>query len=163
MHFARKQLRNFGHCAHLFILFVCTQSLLPACASSSPAVILHSHTGDPVRVQVEIASTPEKRRYGLMYRKDMPEDHGMLFLFPRDTPQSFWMKNTVLSLDIVYINSARTIVHIAAHTTPFSETPIPSGQPAQFVLEVNAGFCERHGIVSGDQVEFVRVPAPPVR
>ena len=163
MRFARKQLGNFGPWAHLFFLFIWTQSLLPACASSSPEVILHSGTGDAIRVQVELANTPEKRHYGLMYRKDMPEDHGMLFLFPKQTPQSFWMKNTVLSLDIVYINSARTIVHIAAHTTPFSETPIPSGQPAQFVLEVNAGFCERHGIASGDQVEFVRVSAPPLQ
>lgn len=166
MRFARKQLGNLRLWAHLFFLFVCTQSLLLACASltsENPEVILHSHTGEAVRVQVEIANTPEKRRYGLMYRKDMQEDHGMLFLFPQQTPQSFWMKNTVLSLDIVYINSARTIVHIAAHTTPFSETPIPSGQPAQFVLEVNAGFCERHGIASGDQVEFVRVAAPPLQ
>ena len=147
----------------LFPFLICAHLLLPACASSSPKVVLHPQTGDPIHVSVEIANTPEKRRYGLMYRKDMPEDHGMLFLFPRETPQSFWMKNTVLSLDIVYINAARTIVHIGAHTTPFSEAPIPSGQPAQFVLEVNAGFCERHGIASGDQVEFVRVPAPPVR
>ena len=163
MRFARRQLRNVGSFSHIFFLFICLPFLFSACKSSSSEVVLHSHTSDPVRVQVEIANTPEKRRYGLMYRKDMPEDHGMLFLFPRETPQSFWMKNTVLSLDIVYINSARTIVYIGAHTTPFSEAPIPSGQPAQFVLEVNAGFCERHGIASGDQVEFVRVPAPPVR
>lgn len=163
MRFARRHLSRFGSFARLSSLFICLPLLFSACEPFPSEVVLHPHTGDSVRVQVEIADTPEKRRYGLMYRKDMPEDHGMLFLFPRETPQSFWMKNTVLSLDIIYINTARTIVHIGAHATPFSETPIPSGAPAQFVLEVNAGFCERHGIVSGDQVEFVRVPALPMR
>lgn len=144
------------------LLAWCACLPLFACgASSPPKVILHRQTGAPIHVRVEIANTPERRQLGLMYRKDLPHDHGMLFLFPQETPQSFWMKNTVLPLDIIYISAARTIVSIAKNTTPFSEQPIPSGQPAQFVLEVNAGFCERHGIVSGDRVEFVRVTARP--
>ena len=146
----------------LSLLAWCSCLPLVACGASSPSeVILHRQTGEPIHVRVEIADTPEKRQLGLMYRKDLPPDHGMLFLFPRETPQSFWMKNTVLPLDIIYINTARTIVSIAKDTTPFSEQPIPSGQPAQYVLEVNAGFCERHGIVSGDRIEFVRVNALP--
>lgn len=141
-----------------FILAV----LLAAC-TSSPEVVLYSQTGDPIRVSVEIADTPEKRRYGLMYRTAMPDQHGMLFVFPSEAAQSFWMKNTPLSLDIIFINTARRIVHIAPHTTPFSEKPISSGGAAQFVLEVKAGFCEQHGIRRGTRVEFVRVPAPPRR
>ena len=132
--------------------------LLCACASSSlPQVVLHPQKGEPVRVTVEVADTPQKRSFGLMYRRDLPELHGMLFLFPREEPLSFWMKNTPLPLDIIFINTAHTIVSIAQNTTPFSEKPLPSGSPAQFVLEVNGGFCRRHGVAVGDRVEFARV------
>jgi hypothetical protein len=89
-----------------------------------------------------------------MYRQDLPKLHGMLFLFPREQPLAFWMKNTPLSLDIIFINSARTIVSIAQNTTPFSEKPLPSDSPAQFVLEVNGGFCQRHGVAVGDRMEL---------
>lgn len=166
MGFATKQIGNLRPSCHLILrlfLLAFLSPLVSACTPSRSEVVLHSREGDPVRVQVEVATTPEQRRYGLMYRKDMPEYHGMLFLFPKEVQRSFWMKNTVLSLDIVYINATLTIVHISANTTPFSEAPIPSGQPAQFVLEVNSGFCERHGIASGDQVEFIRVPTLPLR
>lgn len=97
-----------------------------------------------------------------MYRKDLPEFHGMLFLFPREEVQSFWMKNTPLPLDIIFINSAYEIVNIARNTIPFSERLLPSGRPAQFVLEVNGGFCQRHGIEVGDRVELPNVPFPRV-
>jgi uncharacterized membrane protein (UPF0127 family) len=125
-----------------------------ACAESGPQVVLHPRTGNPVHVTVEIVATEEKRAFGLMYRKEMPELHGMLFLFPKEQPLSFWMKNTPLSLDIIYINAAHTIVGIAQKTMPFSQKPLPSIQPAQFVLEVNGGFCQRHGITPGDRVEL---------
>jgi len=103
---------------------------------------------------VEVADTQQKRSFGLMYRRDLPESHGMLFLFPREEPLSFWMKNTPLPLDIIFINAAHTIVSIAANTKPFSEKPHPSDGPAQFVLEVNGGFCQRHGVAVSDRVEF---------
>ncbi len=134
--------------------------VLAAACTSSPEVVLYSQTRAPIRVSVEIADTPEKRSYGLMYRTAMPDQHGMLFIFPSEAALSFWMKNTPLSLDIIFINAARRIVHIAPHTTPFSETLIPSGEAAQFVLEVKAGFCEQHDISRGARVEFVRVPTP---
>ncbi len=135
-----------------------------ACGSSTtlPQVTLFPQQGGPVRVSVEIANTEEKRQFGLMYRTDLPEMQGMLFLFPREELLSFWMKNTPRSLDIIYINSAHTIVSIARNTTPFSEEHLPSGKPAQFVLEVNAGFCERHGVIEGDRIEFSK-DLPPVR
>jgi len=110
---------------------------------------------------VEIADTAQKRSFGLMYRRDLPELHGMLFLFPDEEPVSFWMKNTPLPLDIIFINAGRTVVGIAQNTTPFSEKPLPSGGPAQFVLEVNGGFCQRHGVAVGDRVEFAGVSSSP--
>ena len=134
----------------LWCLFACTSSTLPQ-------VILHSSQGQLVRVSVEIVATPEKRSFGLMYRKDLPASHGMLFLFPREQPLSFWMKNTPLPLDIIFINSAYRVVGIAANTTPFSEELLPSSPPARFVLEVNAGFCQRHGVTVGSQVEMPSV------
>lgn len=136
--------------------------LLSACASANtPRVTLYPQNGAPVQVSVEIADTPQKRSFGLMYRKDLPQSHGMLFLFPREAPLSFWMKNTPLPLDIIYINAARTVVSIAANTTPFSEEPLPSAGPAQFVLEVNAGFCQKHGIIVGARVDLPAVQLPP--
>jgi uncharacterized membrane protein (UPF0127 family) len=120
-------------------------------------VLIHPQHGDPIRVNVELADTAEKRQLGLMYRRELPELRGMLFLFPREAPLSFWMKNTPLPLDIIFINASHTIVSIAQHTTPFLEKPLPSGSPAQFVLEVNGGFCQRHGVAVGDRVEFAQL------
>jgi uncharacterized membrane protein (UPF0127 family) len=125
-------------------------------------VSLFPQQGDTVQVAVEIANTEEKRQFGLMYRTDLPEMQGMLFLFPREGPLAFWMKNTPRSLDIIYINSAHTIVGIVRNTTPFSEENLPSREPAQFVLEVNGGFCRRHGINEGDRIEFPK-DLPPIR
>jgi len=135
-----------------------------ACGSSAslPQVTLIPQQGAPTRVAVEIANTEEKRQFGLMYRTNLPEMQGMLFLFPHEGALSFWMKNTPRSLDIIYINSAHMIVSIASNTTPFSEENLPSRKPAQFVLEVNAGFCKRYGIVEGDRIELPK-ELPPIR
>jgi uncharacterized protein len=129
--------------------------IVAACAADPQAqVTLHPQNGTPIRVSVEIADTNEKRALGLMYRQELPELHGMLFLFPRQELQSFWMKNTPLPLDIIFIDVSGTIVSIAANATPFSENPLSSGKAAQFVLEVNGGFCQRHGIAVGDRVQL---------
>ena len=137
--------------------------LWSACGANAslPQVTIVPQQGDPIHVAVEIANTEAKRQFGLMYRTDLPEMHGMLFVFPREGALSFWMKNTPRSLDIIYINSAHTIVSIARNTRPFSEEHLPSGKPAQFVLEVNGGFCQRRGIVEGDRIEFPK-DLPPV-
>jgi len=129
-------------------------------SSSSPQVVIHPQQGDPIRVSVEVADTAEKRQLGLMYRPKLPELQGMLFFFPHEELLSFWMKNTPLPLDIIFINTAHTIVSIAQNTVPFSETPLPSDRPTQFVLEVNGGFCQRHGIAVGDRVEFPGILPP---
>lgn len=164
-----RQQRSAFFLSFLFRLFsfvfpplVSIIAALSACASShQPQVTLYPPHGSPVRVTVDIADTPTKRNFGLMYRRDLPESHGMLFLFPREALLSFWMKNTPLPLDIIFINAARTIVSIAASTTPFSEKPLPSANPAQFVLEVNGGFCQKHGITAGARVELPNVTVPP--
>ena len=86
-----------------------------------------------------------------MFRRSMRPDHGMLFDFQTPQPVAFWMKNTPLPLDMLFIDATGTVVQIAADTVPFSETPVPSEQPIRAVLEVNAGVAERLGIDTGGQ------------
>ena len=144
--------------SYSFILWpLLAARLVAACAGTPQSqVTLHPQAASPIHVSVEVAATDETRALGLMYRRELPELHGMLFLFPRQEPLSFWMKNTPLPLDILFIDSSLTIVSIARNTTPFSEKLLPSEKPAQFVLEVNGGFCQRHGIAVGDRVELPR-------
>ena len=106
---------------------------------------------------IEIADDDSKRANGMMYRSKMEEDQGMLFIFPNEAYQSFWMLNTVLSLDIIFINADREIVNIHKGTTPFSKQSYPSTAPAQFVVEVLAGYCDRHGIKAGDKIVWRRL------
>ena len=107
----------------------------------------------PVRFEVELADTDAERSQGLMWRGSMPAGRGMIFSFPRPVPQAFWMKNTYIPLDIIYIGDDGRIVSIAKDTEPLSEAPIPSGGPARGVLEINAGLSDRLGIMPGDRVK----------
>jgi uncharacterized protein len=107
-------------------------------------------------VRIEIAEDEVSRTQGLMGRQHMAEDQGMLFIFPDEQYRSFWMANTPLALDIIYLNSAREIVTIQRNTVPFSEESVPSTRPATYVVEVNAGFADRHGLAEGDKVLWLR-------
>lgn len=101
---------------------------------------------------VEIADTEAKRADGLMFRTQMAPDHGMLFDFKREQPVWFWMKNTYLPLDMIFVKPDGTILSIAENTTPLSEATVPSGGPVRFVFEVVAGTVKRLGIAPGDKV-----------
>ena len=103
------------------------------------------------KFDVELATDDATRELGLMCRKTMASDHGMLFEFPQADVQTFWMKNTYLPLDIIYIGPNGRIVSIA-EGKPFSETPLPSTGPANGVLELKAGVSAKLGIRPGDQV-----------
>ncbi len=102
--------------------------------------------------RVDLAVSPAQRSRGLMFRKTMADDEGMLFLFGREAPRSFWMKNTYLPLDIIFLDRHGVIVSIAADARPLDETSIPSGVPAAGVLEVLAGTSRRLGLEPGDRV-----------
>ena len=106
------------------------------------------------KVDIEIAENDDERTQGLMYRKSMDDNKAMLFIFEKEEPQSFWMKNTIMSLDIIYVNSKKEIVKIFKNTIPFSEKSLPSEKPATYVVEVAAGFTDRYGIKDGDIVSF---------
>ncbi|MFW2851607.1 DUF192 domain-containing protein [Sphingomonas sp. TX0543] len=111
--------------------------------------------------RVEVAATAAQQERGLMFRTDIPKDGGMLFApYPPDggAPKiaNFWMKNTPSSLDILFIRPDHTIARIAENTVPFSETPIPSGEPVVAVLELNGGRAGELGIDEGDKVTWGR-------
>lgn len=106
-------------------------------------------------VDIEMADNDQLRARGLMYRRSLPENAGMLFIQNREEMQSFWMKNTYISLDILFVSTDKEIVTIHANTTPLKEWNYASTKPALYVVEVNAGFASRHGIRIGDKIEFV--------
>ena len=112
--------------------------------------------GNPIiKIDIEIADNDYERQLGLMNRQSMEEMQGMLFIFPQEGIQSFWMMNTLFSLDILFINSQKEIVTIHKNTKPLSEQSYPSSEPAIYVLEVNAGFCERHNVKLGDKIYWI--------
>lgn len=109
-------------------------------------------------IDIELATTPDQVSKGLMWRRSMDEDKGMLFVMDSLVPQSFWMLNTYIPLDIIYLDENKRVVSIAENTTPKSTDPIPSGAPALYVLEVNAGYAARKGIKVGDRMEWYIPP-----
>jgi uncharacterized membrane protein (UPF0127 family) len=113
--------------------------------------VLHGDRGDAT-ITVELAVSVAEQQRGLMWRNRLDADAGMLFVFPDEQERSFWMKNTAIPLDIVFIGSDRRIVSIAKATRPYSEQTIPSRGPSRYVLEVNAGVCDRFGVRAGQPV-----------
>jgi uncharacterized membrane protein (UPF0127 family) len=109
--------------------------------------------GQKQAFKVEVARNDADRAQGLMFRRSMPADQGMLFDFGRVEPVSMWMQNTYLSLDMLFIRPDGTIARIAANTEPLSTRTIPSGEPVLAVLELNAGTAAKLGIKPGDRVE----------
>jgi uncharacterized membrane protein (UPF0127 family) len=108
--------------------------------------------GGTQRFSVEVMRTPEQLSQGLMFRRYLPDDRGMLFDFKTEQPVQFWMKNTYLPLDMIFISKAGKIVSIAENTEPLSEKLVPSGAPVAAVLEVNAGTAARIHAAPGDTV-----------
>lgn len=116
---------------------------------------IDSEKNDTISViDIEIADTEQKRAQGLMYRKSIPENAGMLFILDEEEMQSFWMKNTYISLDMLFVNANKEIVTICPNTTPLKEWSYASTKPALYVVEVNAGYCAKKGITEGDKINF---------
>ncbi len=104
--------------------------------------------------RVEVARSPQEQTRGLMFRTEMGPDEGMLFPYDQPRILSFWMKNTVLSLDIVFIGPDRRVINVADHAVPYSETSLTSDAPAIAVLELNAGRAKALGIAGGTKVDW---------
>jgi len=113
------------------------------------------HAGDGVvEVRVEVVSTPEALAHGLMYRSELADGHGMLFVFPEESDHRFWMKNTLIPLDMIFIGADGTIVGIHRDATPLSTAPVGVGRPSRYVLEVPGGWTGRTGVAPGQRVEL---------
>lgn len=134
------------HLFSLLLIIACT-----AC-TASPSVEIGGK-----RFSVEIADTQEKLALGLMFRDEMPEDHGMIFLFPNEAPRSFWMKNCRIPLDILYFDKDLKMVSAALNAPPCRAErcpTFPSKYPAMYVLEINGGMAAKLGISVGDQLKL---------
>ncbi len=110
--------------------------------------------GGVQRVEVEVAATHDARTRGLMWRKELPAGKGMLFLFPTEEVQGFWMRNTLISLDMIFISSDLRIVGIVSRAVPRTLESRSVGVPSQYVLEVPGGWSEQVGLRKGSTVEF---------
>lgn len=123
----------------------------------SASVSFVDMNGDTIStIDAAVADDDESRSAGLMNVPSMPEDAGMVFIFENNQPRSFWMANTPLSLDIIFANSNFEIVRIHRNTQPYSARSIESGRPAQYVVEVNAGYAVNHDIREGMSIVIER-------
>ena len=168
---ANKNLKTLGKA--ILIITVCffiLMQIFPSINSSSPKFSKSSskntfeptflkegigyfsnELGDTIaEFQIELAESNKEIQIGMMWRKSMSKDMGMLFLMPEEKIQSFWMKNTYIPLDIIYINSERRVVSIIDNAKPMSENPLPSMEPANHILEVSGGTCAKLGIQPGN-------------
>lgn len=125
-------------------------------AAIGPRVILPG--AESATVRVELARTDGERRRGLMYRQHLAPDAGMLFVFEKEAVQSFWMKNTLLTLDMIFIRDDMTVVGIIENAAPMTTESRSVGTPSRYVLEVNGGFARAHGVTVGGRVTFDGVP-----
>jgi uncharacterized membrane protein (UPF0127 family) len=140
--------RYWGALALLILALVAS---VPASAEGLESLQIVTASGAHT-FKVEIAADDETRERGLMNRRFMPADHGMLFEFPDTAPVSFWMKNTYIPLDMIFISASGTVTHIVANAEPLSERIIPSGPPCRAVLELNGGVAASIGLAVGDKV-----------
>lgn len=124
-----------------------------AYAQALEALSIATQGGQRQNFKVEVARNDADRAQGLMYRRAMPADQGMLFDFAKVGPVSMWMQNTYLPLDMLFVRQDGTVARIAANTEPLSTRTIPSGEPVLAVLELNAGTAAKLGIKAGDRIE----------
>lgn len=108
-------------------------------------------------IDLEIADTEYERQLGLMKRKSMEENQGMLFIFPDETMRSFWMLNTFIPLDMIFVNANKEIVTIHKNTRVLSDQSYPSSAPAVYVVEVIGGFTDKYNIKEGDKISWMDI------
>jgi len=141
------------------VLFLLPAALALSATFGTEPLTIKTKAGESHAFVVELAITSDQRAQGLMNRKEMADDHGMLFDFGMTRRVAMWMKNTYLPLDMLFIRKDGTIAHIAADTVPQSEAIIDSREDVHFVLELNAGAARRLGVAPGDRVESATIKA----
>ncbi len=126
--------------------------------AGAPRALVETPSGRLAAVRVEVARTPAEQERGLMFRERLGADEGMLFVFPATGEHSFWMKNTLLPLDMIFIGEDGLVVGVVHDAQPLTTTPRGVGVPSRYVLEVNGGWSAAHGVTRGDRVRFENVP-----
>ncbi len=115
----------------------------------------HHPNGDKSpSIQSEMMNTPELRNLGMMYRKELPEKRGMLFIFPKEEPRHFWMKNTYIELDMIFLNKDMEVVSVLSHVPPLTTEGRSSEKPAMYVLEIGGGLAAKWGIVPKSRLKI---------
>lgn len=131
---------------------------LTACAKEDSATFKHdtitieTQAGPLYAIDVELALTKKQQAQGLMHRESLDSDKGMIFFFPKESIRSFWMKNTLIPLDMIFIDKTGKIVHIHSNARPLDETHITTPKPALAVLEINGGQSDKWNIKAGDKI-----------
>ena len=148
--------RSAGIAALFAASVACAQPRSPE-AVRPPRVTIRTTSGATAAVTAEVARTPETRERGLMFRTKLDPDAGMLFVFDESEDHTFWMKNTPLPLDMIFIGEDGRIVGIVERATPFTLQGRSVGAPSRYVLEVNGGWAAAHGVHPGDDVAFENV------
>jgi hypothetical protein len=145
--------------AYLVVAILLVVAAVPAKAFSHDILLILAN-GNSFRFNVELAISPDERAAGLMFRKELAPNAGMLFLYPQDQAVTFWMKNTYLPLDMVFIAADGKITQVVKGAKPLSEDLIPSDSSIRGVLELNAGITDQFNIRPGDQVDFKAFKSP---
>jgi len=142
-----------------FKCFLCLLLLvvLSECRAELSELLIHKENREKISVSVETAKTREARGLGLMYRKSLKKNSGMLFIFEEEKQHPFTMKNTYIPLDMIFISRTKKIVGIIENTRPLTRGPYSIKTASKYVLEVNAGFCSKNGISIGDQVVLDKI------
>ena len=131
--------------------------------TNGPRVVFEPTTGQSSSFLVELAVEPAEQVRGLMYRPRLAPSWGMLFLYAADHEHVFWMRNTAIPLDLVFLDAAGTVVCVVEGAEPFTDSPRGCGRPSRHVLELNAGQARRHGIGTGTPYRLVNLPATTTR
>ena len=127
----------------------------PQGAPSKPArVVVESPSGRRAAVDVEVMRTPAELAKGLMFRERLEPDAGMLFVFPASEHHAFWMKNTLIPLDMIFVGEDLRVVGVVANAEPLTTIPRSVGKPSRYVLEVNGGWAAAHGVAAADRVRL---------
>ena len=135
------------------LVLLLTLAAPAAVAQEFSELWIETEAGGRYRFEIELAVTPEEQARGLMHREEMAADAGMLFLFEPVRPVSFWMKNTLISLDMLFVGADGRIVNIGERTEPLSTASVPSDGPVRAVLEINGGLSAMLGIRPGDKID----------
>jgi uncharacterized protein len=151
--------RSIGSALVALLLFVMASALALSATFTTEPLVIRKADGTTATFTVELATSADQRAQGLMNRREMANDHGMLFDFGLTRRVAMWMKNTYLPLDMLFIRQDGTIARVATDTVPQSETIIDSREPVHFVLELNAGTAKKLGIAPGDRVESATIAA----